>query len=135
MSLPHTDHLRYGHHHSEIGSGEDGGGILLFFSLVCTLVEQTEKVVRHCMEEEYQLRRCQDCCPRFLSPPSHTCWQGRKSVCGKIVRYETERRVVGAGEDKTVHGLQVALGPGLSKYVTIIRTGFTYLSTFLPSPA
>jgi hypothetical protein len=27
---------------------------VVFFSLVCTLVEQTEKVVRHCMEQEYQ---------------------------------------------------------------------------------
>ena len=25
---------------------------VVFFSLVCTLVEQTEKVVRHCMEQE-----------------------------------------------------------------------------------
>ena len=44
-------------HHSVIGSGKDGGGKVLFFFLVCTMVEQTEKVVRHCMEEEYQLRR------------------------------------------------------------------------------
>ena len=42
---------------------------VVFFSLVCTLVEQTEKVVRHCMEQECGWGRCPacpGCCLRFL---------------------------------------------------------------------